>query len=197
MGKKIYLVRHGITGANLGNRFAGRSAEPLHSLGVEQMNQLGDQLQEAGIQKIIAGPLVRTIQSADRIGDILAVPVEVDESFNDILIAHWDGLNKESIKKRFGSEYPDWVNRPSEFNLPDCENLNDVQKRAVHSIERLFATDGDNCFLIVSHLIVLRCIVLYYKGMEMQEFRSIKIANGDIVSLIRKVPGKTLVRFEK
>lgn len=192
----IYLVRHGITAANLENRFAGRTEEPLHGQGVAQMNALGNRLKNYGIEKIIAGPLARTSQSASLIGDIIASPVEIDDNFADILIAHWDGLTKEEIKRKFDPEYPDWCNHPEAFELPGCENLYQVQDRAAQSIENLFTVGAAKKFLVVSHLIVLRCLVLFYQKMDMLDFRSIKIDNGVICCLTRNEEGKTSVSFD-
>lgn len=196
METTIYLVRHGITAANLENRFAGRTDEPLHAQGIAQMQELGNRLKNYGIQKIIAGPLKRTRESASIIGNIIAAPVAVDDNFIDILIAHWDGCTKEDITKKFGPEYPDWCNHPETFELPACETLYQVQDRAVESIEHLFSSSPGETILVVSHLIVLRCLVLFYNKMDMRDFRSIKINNGAICSLTRNAAGKTSVSID-
>jgi broad specificity phosphatase PhoE len=192
----IYLVRHGITAANHENRFAGRTDEPLHAQGVAQMNALGNRLKNSGIKKVIAGPLARTSHSASLLGNMIAAPVEVDDNFTDILIAHWDGLTKEDITRKFGPQYPDWCTHPEEFELPGCESLYQVQDRAVASIEQLFTGGTGNKFLVVSHLIVLRCLVLYYQKMAMRDFRSVRIDNGIICCLTRNEQGETTVGFD-
>ena len=196
METTIYLVRHGITAANLENRFAGRTDEPLHAQGVAQMQELGNRLKSYGIQKIVAGPLARTRESASIIGGILKAPVAVDGNFIDILIAHWDGLSKEDITQKYGPEYPDWCKHPEAFKLAGCETLYQVQGRAVESNEHLFSSSLGETILVVSHLIVLRCLVLFYNKMDMRDFRSIKIDNSVICSLTRNLEGNTSVSID-
>ena len=195
MGSRIYLVRHGKTGANLENRFAGRSAEPLHPQGVAQIRELGGRLTGLGIATIIAGPLPRTVQSAELIGAAIGAPVQVDERLTDILIPHWDGLTKEEIRARFGPEYPTWSEQPERFRLANCETLQDVQERAVQLVEELFASEAGEGVLLVSHLVVVRCLLLHYQGLALADYRSVKVDNGAIALLERKA-GKTAVRLD-
>ncbi|MDH5525622.1 MAG: histidine phosphatase family protein, partial [Desulfobulbaceae bacterium] len=60
MTTTIYLARHGVTMANQENRFAGRSDEPLHPEGAEQVAEVGRALAAKAITAIYCGPLPRT-----------------------------------------------------------------------------------------------------------------------------------------
>jgi broad specificity phosphatase PhoE len=179
----IYLVRHGVTQANKENRFAGRTDERLHSEGIEQMRQAGFRLQEKNIDGIFSGPLPRTMQSAEILQDILHAPMTAVAAFNEISIPHWDGLTKDEIRQQYGKEYPTWLAEPQTFMLPGCETIRQVQKRAVSGIEYLVAAHPGSNLLLVSHLIVLRSLVLFYRDMDIGKFRSVKIGNGDIFYL--------------
>lgn len=189
MRTRIYFVRHGMTAANLENRFAGRTGEPLHGEGVTQMEQLGRRLRKHNMARIVSSPLPRATESAAIIGRILGVPVTVDDSFTDMLIPHWDGLTKEEITACFGPEYPGWSSQPERFSVTGCETLVDVQQRSVRAMEQLLAAECGRNTLIVSHLIVLRCLVLYYADMGLSGFRSVKIANGAIGCLTSEGDG--------
>jgi len=193
---RVYFVRHGITAANLENRFAGRTDEPLHADGIAQMEQLGQRFRQHDIARIVTGPLPRTIESAAIIGRILCVPVTVNESFNDILISHWNGLTKEEITNRFGPEYPGWLSHPERFSVTGCETLVDVQQRTVRAMEKILAAESGQNTLIVSHLIVLRCLVLYYADMGLSAFRSVKISNGAIGCLTIEGDGSISVDLD-
>ena len=181
----IYLVRHGITPANKENRFAGRTGEELHPKGIVQVRQVGEQLRDTNIAAIYCGPAKRTIQSAEILGSCLNVPFSTIPEFDEILIPHWEGLTKDEIRQKYGEEYPTWIDAPQTFHIPGCETLKQVQNRAVEGLGRLL---GDHMqkpedLLVVSHLIVLRCLVLYYQGLEIGDFRSVQIGNGAIIRL--------------
>ena len=178
---KIYLVRHGITQANKENRFAGRTDEELHAEGNDQIIQVGDRLKNNDLSAVYCGPSRRTLQSAEILGTLLGIPYSDLEGLDEINISHWDGLTKDEIRQEFGDEYPTWLNSPQTFSLPGCETLKKVQERAVGAVNRILEHHNSENLLLVSHLIVLRCLVLYYQGLEIKDFRSIKIGNGSII----------------
>jgi len=185
----IYLVRHGITQANKENRFAGRTDEELHVDGKDQIMQVGEQLKNNNISTIYCGPANRTVQSAALLGALLKVPVFPREELDEINIPHWDGLTKDEIRQKHGDEYPTWLNSPQTFSLSGCETLKQVQDRAVKGVSRLLEYHSSENLLLVSHLIVLRCLVLYYQELKIKDFRSIKIDNGSIIRLSQDTMG--------
>jgi len=189
----IYLVRHGITPANKENRFAGRTDEQLHPEGVEQIRQVGTRLHEKNIGGLFCGPLVRTVQSAEILKDMLHVPLSVVDGLNEIKIPHWDGLTKDEIRQQLGGEYPTWRTEPQTFKLPGCEAIKEVQERAVSAIKSIAAGHPGENLLVVSHLIVLRSLVLYYRDMDIRDFRSIKINNGAILWVSESADGQVKI----
>jgi probable phosphoglycerate mutase len=178
-----YLVRHGVTAANKQDRFAGRSNEPLHSEGVCQMQAVAAKLTSSGINRIYCGPLPRTRQSAETIATLLGVPVACREGLNEIFLPHWDGLTKEQITRNFGQEYPTWLSDPANFQVQGCETIGDVQKRAVACLEEIVAENPGKKILIVSHLITLRSLALFYQNRPLNDFRSIKVENAAVLCL--------------
>lgn len=195
MTTTIILARHGATAANLEDRFAGRSPEPLHQKGREQLRLVAEKLRDTPLSGgIVCGPLSRTRESAEIIGKRLAVSVSPDDRFNEINIPHWDGLTKAEIRQRFGPEYPTWLDTPDLFTLPGCETLAQVQGRAVAGLEELFQQERDRTTLVISHLIVVRCLVLHYRGLPLADFRTIKIDNAALTYLRRKTTGEISVQ---
>lgn len=182
MAGSIYIIRHGTTPANRENRFAGRTDEALHSEGVQQIGEISSRLQEYNIKKIYSGPLARTQQSAEIVARRCNVPFAVNEALTDIYLPHWDGLTKDEIRREFGHEYPTWLSCPGDFFVPGCETLADVQKRAVAAAKQIRQEKTGN-LLLVSHLIVARCLILYDRGMSLQHFRAVKVDNGEVVRL--------------
>jgi len=193
----VFLIRHGKTSANLENRFAGRTKELLDQSGCDQVHGVADRLNELGINAIYAGPLARTRQTAEIIGDRTGAEVYLKPEFNEILIPHWDGLTKEEISSNFDNEYPTWLSTPDKFNIPGCETISQVQKRAVSGIEKIFFQRAGEVVVVVSHLIVIRSLILYYQHQPISEFRCIKVDNGAISELSRNDEGVTEVLLDR
>lgn len=180
MDQEIYLIRHGKTQANLENRFAGRSEEPLCQEGITQLQILAEKCAAMGFDALYAGPLRRTAQSARIIGDRCKLSVQEAMGLMDIDLPHWDGLTKDEIRQRFGDEYPTWLATPDKFQVAGCEKLKDVQARAVAQVEEI-AAKKEGIVLVVSHLIVARCLLLHYTQRPISDFRKIKVDNGEVV----------------
>jgi broad specificity phosphatase PhoE len=187
-----YLVRHGLTAANRENRFAGRSDEPLHPEGVAQLELIGQRLTGLGIEAIFCGPLRRTRQSAEIVAELVGAPVVAHDGLNEIFLPHWDGLTKEEITGNFGSEYPSWLSDPADFQVQGCETILAVQQRAAACLEQLLAENRGKKILVVSHLIVIRSLILFYQQRPINEFRSIKVENGELICLTARGPVREL-----
>jgi probable phosphoglycerate mutase len=191
----LYLVRHGITPANKENRFAGRTSESLHAEGIKQISGLGERLRGKNIAAIYCGPAKRTVQTSQILGSLLNIPFASIAELDEINIPHWEGLTKDEIRQQYGAQYPSWLSLPQTFNLPGCETLGQVQERAAGAMNRLLSGGQTQNLLLVSHLIVLRCLVLYCQGLEIKDFRSIDIDNGAILQVSRMEKGRLSVSF--
>ena len=189
MKTTIYLIRHGLTAANKNDVFAGHTEEPLHSEGVTQLVEVGKRLAGSGIGKIFCGPLARTRQSAEIVSALLGVGIEPKEALTEISISHWDGLTKEAIRTRFGPEYPSWHDDPAGFFVPGCETIAQVQQRAVSCLEAILREFPGRNLLVISHLIVVRALLLHYLGRPIADFREIKVGNAQVVTLVRDGAG--------
>lgn len=193
MQTQLFLLRHGTTPANKENRFAGRTHETLHPDGETQIKQVAQYLQGYAIEKIFCGPSSRTKVSAEIMGTITDAPICLVDSLDEIHLPHWDGLTKNEIRSRYGDEYPTWLEHPDTFHVPGCETLTQVQNRAVLEVERILDKHSGKKVALISHLIVLRCLVLHYQGLELKKFREIKINNGDLTLLNRSQNGDTTI----
>lgn len=198
MTTTIYCIRHGVTAANKEDRFAGRTDAPLHPEGEAQARAVAARLEAAGIAAVVAGPLVRTVQTARIVADHLGVAVTPLAALNEISIPHWDGLTKAEIRERFGpEEYPTWLDTPERFQVAGCETIAEVQQRVVLAVAALAEEYAGRAVLVVSHLIPLRALLLHHLGLPISAFRSVKVANAQMVRLTME-PGQARgwVEFE-
>ncbi|HEX6462510.1 MAG TPA: histidine phosphatase family protein [Candidatus Saccharimonadales bacterium] len=64
---KLYFARHGQTNSNVQavNQPTVGSDEPLNEIGIQQANELAEQLKDVGFDVIISSPFKRAVQAAE------------------------------------------------------------------------------------------------------------------------------------
>ncbi len=83
---EFYLIRHGQSTNNEGK--LPRAADPpLTNLGVEQARWVGESLKDEGITRLYCSPMLRTLQTAQIISDILDLPPHVFVGLHE-----WGGI---------------------------------------------------------------------------------------------------------
>ncbi|MFP3982225.1 MAG: histidine phosphatase family protein [Desulfurivibrionaceae bacterium] len=181
MNEAIYLVRHGRTQANKDNRFAGRTEEPLHPEGAREIAGVAEKAGLLDLDLICSGPSLRTRQSAEIIAESCGLDYRVETGLHDIDLPHWDGLTKEEIRVKWGPEYPTWLESPEAFRPGQGETLFDVRDRAAGTLQEL--RGSGRRVLLVTHLIVARCLLIHVGNRPLADFRTVKMGNGEIIRL--------------
>lgn len=156
--KRIYLVRHGESEANVGNIYLGGET-PLTEEGHRQADFIAERASKLPIEVVVASTLLRAKQTAQHIVDKIGKPLETSDLF---------------VERRSPSEY---VGRPygdpktadidkildANFGKPgwrhsDEENFDDMKVRAKKAVEFLEARP-ENEILVVTHGLFLRMLV--------------------------------------
>lgn len=182
----LYLVRHGRTMANLEGRFAGRTDEPLIEEGVEQARAAGRFLAHEGIRAIYTSPMLRTVQTARIMAGFSGAGIFQDEGLAEIRIPQWDGRFKDELLKDHGSGYILWKEAPDRFHPKGAEGLLDVMVRARLCVEKIMARHEGDKVAAVTHLAVIRCLILCYADRPVSDYREIEVGNANPLALIQK-----------
>lgn len=119
----IYLVRHGQTALNAEGRLRGRLDPPLDDVGQRQVEELGAAFAALPDRpgRVIAGPLLRTQQTAQAIAAVCGLDVLTDERLTDRDYGPWTGQPGAEVRARYGAGLLD---------LPDAEPVDDVVARS-------------------------------------------------------------------
>ncbi len=173
----IYLVRHGRTRANEEERFSGRTAEPLLEQGRIQARETGKLLSKRPIAAIYTSPMVRTVETSRIMAGILGAPVMEEPGLAEIRIPQWDGRLKSDLMRDENSGYLLWKRDPAAFSLPGAETLVKLQRRAVKAIEAIAGRHSGEEVVAVTHLAVLRCLILYLTKRDFTRYRDIEVKN--------------------
>ena len=95
---KLYLIRHGQSTNNA--ELPHVADPPLSNLGKQQAYHAGKALQREGISRLYCSPMLRALQTAAIIGNILSLAPHIYIGLHE-----WDGIWEESVG-RFGATLP-------------------------------------------------------------------------------------------
>ena len=130
--RKILLVRHGESVANTEGNYQGITYDtPLSPLGEKQALALAHRLQKIEIDQILASPLTRTRQTAQKVAHIKKMNVELVTDIIETNHGLWESKHKDAIAKRWPEIYKKWQKFPSAVKFPEGDHFLDTQQRVL------------------------------------------------------------------
>jgi len=143
--RTIYLVRHGESNANAGERTESEAQIKLTALGEAQAELACQTLSRLGVKKIVASKYPRALQTAKPLADKLGLPIEVwpihEFFYLDPKVAN--GTTQEERKlirdKFWGTMATDWR------HAPDTESFNDFLGRIESCKARILESTDTIC----------------------------------------------------
>lgn len=100
----IYLVRHGESEANVAHIIQGQGGgnSTLTENGKEEVQMLGKQFKEIHFDAIFSSDLLRTIQSAEILSEILHLPVHISPALRERNLGKYEGMKDDEFLKLHG-----------------------------------------------------------------------------------------------
>ena len=80
---RLYLIRHGQSAGNAEGRFGGHGPTPLSDLGKRQAERTAEMLAKEGVSAIYASDLLRAIQTAEPLAELIKVSVKAPPLFEN------------------------------------------------------------------------------------------------------------------
>jgi broad specificity phosphatase PhoE len=176
-GRSIILVRHGRTHSNLETVYAGRNAEPLTAEGAAEAERLAPSLAGRSIGAIFASPVPRAVQTAEILASPLDLPVSTEPGLTEIRMGPWKGLTEKEVEERFPEAFRLWLTMPSRVALEGRETLAEVQARSLAAMGRILSDGGPPVVLAVTHVAVIRCLVLHFQRRGLDDYKKIDVPN--------------------
>ncbi len=143
---------------------------PLIKLGVQQSNQLADELlvnkDKYNIGKICSSDIVRAKQTADIIAGKLNLPVELTPEFREVNNGLLAGLDNHIAEEKHPNLY--WRKLDWEEHYPNGESPRDFYERVSSAWENLIKSldSYDKNVLLVTHGGVINIIKCITNGVE-------------------------------
>ena len=193
---KFYLVRHGETEWNKLGRFQGQYDTLLNKTGLEQAKTTAMAAQEWGITSIYSSPLKRTMQVAEEMAKMLAIPVETREGLKELALGELEGVKGEEMRAGWPEVFETWNSRPELTVMPGGESLQTLEERAWQVILELEQTHSPGEGLaIVSHNFAIRAICGKLLGIPLANFHRLHLALSS-VSVFESAPrGRRLLSY--
>ncbi|MCX8011672.1 MAG: histidine phosphatase family protein, partial [Desulfobacterota bacterium] len=185
---RVYLVRHGEIDSNVRKIYAGISEEPLNANGRNQVAVLSSRLEGRGIELIYTSPLTRAVETAKILSKKLQVPVVVEKNLREILLGPLDGLSHTQVITKYPEVWRIWNENPADLRLEGMEPLGTVQRRILGVLEKWSSYYSQESIIAgVTHLAVLRCVLLYTQGRPLNDYRKIEVPNATAFAFEVKV----------
>ncbi|MBE5940179.1 MAG: histidine phosphatase family protein [Lachnospiraceae bacterium] len=154
---KIYLIRHGRQESELCNVDV-----PLADAGRRQAELCGQRLKEYGIKRLYSSNLIRAVETAEIINELLNVPYKRFDELEEMNFGFLTGLTDAQIKEQFGEFIAERKEMTSDLKFPGGECGQDVFDRAfpvIRDIAKEADSDNVESVAIVTHGGVIRSVL--------------------------------------
>jgi probable phosphoglycerate mutase len=146
---------------------------PLNQQGRWQAHALASALRDEPLTAIYSSPLMRAKETATLIKTFHPLtPLTEEEGLIEMDLGEFDGMEAGEWR----SQYPDlletWRNDPASLKMPGGEGLQEVQVRAINTMEHIANLyPSGSSLLLCSHNFVNRTILCFVLGASLNRFR--------------------------
>jgi len=178
--KKIIIVRHGQTNANVEGRTQGHIDTPLNDLGLLQAKKTGEFIKtNFSISESWSSDLIRTQTTAKNIFKNYKTTNLIREmSFGD-----WENNLFKDIAKKSPELVKEYENATDEFKAPDGESFGDLFDRAKEFIKYL-DFNSEKEVLIVSHGGFMRVLLTSLLNLPKENLLNFHFENCSITEIL-------------
>jgi broad specificity phosphatase PhoE len=176
----LYLIRHGTTTMNVENRYRGRRDVPLDAQGWADAVEAARELSPMGLAAAYAGPLRRTINTAQVIADECRIPdVRILHGLVNLDYGEWEGMTSEEASMFDPHAFKLYSESPNEAICPNGERLADGQERMLAAIRLIGERHSGEIVAAVTHAVMIRLAVAKLTGLSGKKWR-IPVGRGSL-----------------
>lgn len=184
---RIYLIRHAQSVANAERKYQGRTYDTdLSELGKKQAEVLAQNLAHVKIDKLVASPLKRTMQTANEIARSKGMEVEADATLIESDHGDWEGKTFDQLAINHPEIWHKWHSNPSEVKFPHGESVRDILKRVVEWWERANDFKGDTA--AVTHENIIQVLLVHLQNLDLDRMWNFRLRNASITEIVVHSP---------
>lgn len=152
----LFLVRHGRTAINVGNRLQGRIDHPLDDVGIQQSIEIAAVIRN--IDRVISSPLIRAKQTAEAFGK----PIEIEERFIELDYGDFDGMLQKDVSEDIWRQ---WRGN-NDYRPPNGESLHELDGRVRGALSDLVEDARLKNVVVVSHVSPIKAAIAWAIGSD-------------------------------
>ena len=148
------LGRHGATAYSLEKRFSGAGGADLAlaPLGEEQAQALAREVAaRGGVDAIVASPLLRTLQTAERVARATGAPIDVEPGIVECAFGEWDGHTFAEVSQQWPEELAAWL-ASTDVAPPGGESFAECRDRVDRARRDLLTRHAGQRIAVISHV---------------------------------------------
>ncbi len=152
MTRRITLIRHAETEANVSGAWQGQSPSDLTAAGRAQIDVLAHHLDPPAL--LVSSDLDRAVATAEAIG-----PAELDPRWREFDFGAWDGLHPEEIERRYPEQFAE-LRAGADFAPAGGERASEFAARIQQALAAVAARlDEDEEAVVITHGGVIQVLV--------------------------------------
>ena len=177
---ELYLIRHGTTTLNVQNRYRGRRDVPLDAQGWADAVDAARALSPMGLAAVYAGPLRRTINTAQVIADECRIPdVRILHGLINLDYGAWEGMTSEEAAMYDPEMFKLYKTDPGLAVCPNGERLTDAQARMVEAVQLIGERHKGERVAGVTHAVMIRLVAATLLNLPGEQWR-IPVGRGSL-----------------
>jgi probable phosphoglycerate mutase len=166
---RLFLVRHGQTYWNVEQRMQGWKDSPLTDIGINQAEQLSESLKNENFSIIYTSSCNRAVQTANILNRNRNTRLVKDDNLREVNFGSWDGCLFSDLENSFPEDFNLLKEKPHLFKSTLGESFLIAQNRVLFAINRIILNHFGKNILIISHAIVIKLILSYYKKQHIRD----------------------------
>jgi probable phosphoglycerate mutase len=189
---RLFLVRHGQSTWNREHRIQGQLDPPLSDDGRLQAVRAARRFAGHRFAGFYASDLQRAHQTAEVIGEAIAIPPTPSAGLREIFLGEWEGLTTEELAQRFPESWARWTAEPSWDVVPGGEGSVPFETRVNEELDAILARHEHGDVLVVTHGGVIQVALHRVVGRPNHGLFPFRIENASI-SVIEKRNGRFVI----
>jgi len=177
-------MRHGQAYNNVQKLLVGRNLEShLTDLGREQVRNTSQILKTINIDQIYSSPVIRTVETAEIVSDIVNMPFQKDERLFEIELGKLVGMYYEDLINKHGNLfvkfYSDDDNENSLLEF-EVESFRAVKQRISELLKEIAIKHQNENVLLVSHLDPIKAAISLIMNIKPSSVYNIQVSNASL-----------------
>jgi glucosyl-3-phosphoglycerate phosphatase len=186
-GRRLVLVRHGITDWNREGRWQGQLDPPLSDTGRQEAGLVAERIARDDLlrpARIVASSLARARETAEVIGEVVGIRAEPEVRLMEIGAGEWEGRTHDELEATDGERYRTWRSSPESTRPPGGEPIDEATARVRTLLGELDAAVAWP-ILLVSHGGTLRIMARLLFGLGDDRGPDLDVDNASISAATR------------